>query len=516
MNRISDLIDPWVRSAPDSPALADAAGAWSYAELQAAVDAAAAWLAELGVRPGDRVLLVSENSRAYVALLFAAARLDAWPVLVNARLATAEIEAIVRHACPRRMVFTRSHRAEMHAQHFHARYDPVATLGEVAAGPLDPAAEPEPVAADPSNRVGAVLYTSGTTGTPRGVMLSHGGLIFAARAAAEIRSFQSEDRLLGGLPLTHSSGLSLVLLAGLSAGACIFLLPRFDPVAALAALSREGVTVFTGAPAMYAQLVEYARFRRIEPQRPPALRLLTSCSSPLTAEIKRAVEEQFSTVLHNGYGATECSPGIASTRVDSPRADTSAGPPYPGVEVKTVNAEGQPTREGEAGEVWVRGPNTMLGYYRAPEETAAVLDAEGWFHTGDLGRFEADNLWILGRSKEMVIRFGFNVYPAEIEALLETHPGVRRAAVVGVPAPEAEGGEALIAFVEPEPASREAPPLAGYLGERLASYKQPARFIAVEQWPLTPTGKIRKQELRRRWLENGLSTVGASHPAGES
>ncbi|MGH9505409.1 MAG: class I adenylate-forming enzyme family protein, partial [Terriglobales bacterium] len=371
---------------------------------------------------------------------------------------------------------------------------------EIAAGPRNETAEPEPLAADPASRVGVVIYTSGTTGTPRGVMLSHRGLLFAAQTAAEIRGLSSKDRLLGALPMTHSSGLSLVLLAGLAAGSSIWVLPRFDPVAALGALQGQAVSVFTGAPAMYAQLLEYIRYRGLGPRRLPALRLLTACSSPLTAELKSGVEQMFGTVLHNGYGATECSPGIASTRLESPRADTSVGSAYPGVEVRLVAEGGGPAEPGQPGEVWVRGPNIMLGYYHAPDDTAAVLDAEGWFHTGDLGRFEAGNLHVLGRSKEMIIRFGFNVYPAEVEAVLETHPAVRRAAVVGVPAPEAEGGESLIAFMEPEPGAVEDPPLALYLSQRLASYKQPAQVVAVEELPLTPTGKIRKAELRGQWL----------------
>ena len=496
MNRISDLMDPWVGSAPDSPALADAAGAWSYGELHAAVDAAAAWLAELGVRPGDRVLLVSENCRAYVALLFAASRLDAWPVLVNARLATAEIEAIAQHARPRRMVFTRSRRAEMHAQHFDARYDPVATLGEVAARPLDPTTVPEPVAADPSNRVGAVLYTSGTTGTPRGVMLSHGGLIFAARAAAEIRSFQSEDRLLGGLPLTHSSGLSLVLLAGLVAGACVDIPPRTEPVTTLEWLRQRDITVWIGAPAMFAQLVEYARYRSLERVEAPRLRLLSSCSAPLPIETKRQTEALLERVLHNGYGITECSPGISATRLDAPRQDTSVGLPYPGVEVQITDPAGRPLPEGEAGEIWVRGPNLMLGYYRSPAETAAVVDPAGWFHTGDLGSRQDGSLFLLGRTKELILRFGFNVYPAEIEAVLEQHPAIQRAAVLAEPTAGAAGGEEILAFLQPAHGPLPLPEITAWLRPRLAHYKQPARMIEIEALPLTPTGKIRKEALR--------------------
>lgn len=497
MNRICDLIEPWVRDAPDSPALASADGAWTYGQLNAAVGAAARCLAELGVRPGDRVLLVSENCRAYVALLLASARLDAWPVLVNARLATAEIEAISRHARPRRIVLTHSRRAEMHAKTLGADFAAAGLLGEIAATALDAAAQPEPLDADVARRVGAVLYTSGTTGTPRGVMLSHRGLIFAAQAAAEIRRLSPADRLLGALPMTHSSGLSLVLLAGLSAGACIGIPPRLEPVTTFEWLRQSGITVWIGAPAMFAQCGDYAHFRGLERISAPELRLLSSCSAPLGLETKRQTEALFGQVLHNGYGITECSPGISATRLDAPRLDTSVGRPYPGVEVRIAAPDGQAAPDGEGGEIWVRGPNLMLGYYRAPEATAAVLDRDGWFHTGDLGSRKDGVLFLLGRTKELIIRFGFNVYPSEIETLLEQHPGVQRAAVLAAPASSAAGGEEILAFLQPANGGPlPLPEIAAWLRPRLAHYKQPARMIQVDALPLTPTGKVRKEALR--------------------
>lgn len=497
MNRICDLIEPWVRTAPDSPALTGAAGTWTYGDLRAAVDAAAAWLTGMGVRAGDRVLLVSDNCPAYVALLLAAARLDAWPVLVNARLATAEIAAIAQHARPRRVVLTPSRRAKMHAQKLGAEFAACGLLGEIAAAPLDAAALPEPLEADVARRVGAVLYTSGTTGTPRGVMLSHRGLIFAAQSAAAIRRMSPRDRLLAALPMTHSSGLSLVLLAGLSAGAGMDIPPRLDPVTTFQWLEGAAITVWIGAPAMFAQCAEYARFRGWAQVKAPHLRLLSSCSAPLSLESKRQTEALFGHVLHNGYGITECSPGISATRLDAPRDDTAVGEPYPGVEVRIIAADGQTAPDGQSGEIWVRGPNLMLGYYRAAAETAAVLGQDGWFHTGDLGRRQDGVLFLLGRTKELIIRFGFNVYPSEIETLLEEHPAIRRAAVLAVPASSAAGGEEILAFLQPANGGRL--PLAeitAWLRPRLAHYKQPSQWIEVEAMPLTPTGKVRKEALR--------------------
>lgn len=495
--RISDLIEPWAQSTPDHPAIVDMDGAWTYRQLQAAVAEAAAWLSEHGVRPGDRVLLVSENCRAYVALLLAAARRDAWPVLVNARLAAGEIEAIERHAAARRVIFTRSRRAERHAAQREAAYAAAGLLGEIAAGPRNETAEPEPLAADAASRVGVVIYTSGTTGTPRGVMLSHRGLLFAARTAAEIRGLSGKDRLLGALPMTHSSGLSLVLLAGLAAGATIDIPPRVEPVTVLRWLRERQITVWMGAPAMFAQLAEYARFRGLASVQAPELRLISSCSAPLPMEIKRDAESLLGRVLHNGYGITECSPGITATRLDAPRKDLSVGPAYPQVELRIMGTGSQPVPDGEPGEIWVRGPNTMLGYYRAPAETAAVLDAEGWFHSGDVGRREDGALFVLGRTKELILRFGFNVYPAEVETALEAHPAVQRAAILSEPAEESAGGEAMVAFLQPAAgAGLQWPEIAAWLRPRLAHYKLPSRMVAVPSMPLTATGKVRKEELR--------------------
>ncbi|MGH9533790.1 MAG: class I adenylate-forming enzyme family protein [Terriglobales bacterium] len=497
MSRISDLIQPWVQSTPDHPAIQDAEGAWSYRQLDAAVGETAAWLSQQGVRPGDRVLLVSENCRAYAALLFALTRLDAWPVLVNARLAAAEIAAIGQHAGPRLAIFTPSRRAEAHAGVLGARHLPAGLLGPIATGPLDAAAEPEPLAADPSRRVGAVLYTSGTTGRPRGVMLSHRGLIFAAQAAAKIRCLSPTDRLLGALPMMHSSGLSLVLLAGLSAGAGIDIVPRVEPVTLLQWLPQRRVTVWIGAPAMFAQMVDYARFRGLERVAAPALRHASSCSAPLPLETKCQVEALLGQVLHNGYGVTECSPGICATRLDAPRQDTSVGPPYPGVELQIMDPEARPVPDGDAGEIWVRGPNLMNGYYRAPEETAEVVDGDGWFHTGDLGKRADGALFLLGRTKELILRFGFNVYPSEIESALEAHPAVQRAAVLAQPVAGAEGGEEIVAFLQlVRGAGGSSPEITAWLRPRLAHYKLPGRIIEVEALPLTPTGKVQKETLR--------------------
>jgi acyl-CoA synthetase (AMP-forming)/AMP-acid ligase II len=207
--------------------------------------------------------------------------------------------------------------------------------------------------------------------------------------------------------------------------------------------------------------------------------------------------------LHNGYGATECSPTIAQTRVEAPRNDTSIGPPFPGVEVNLVGPDGRSVPEGEAGELWVRGPNVMKGYYRAAEETATAINDEGWFNTRDLARLEDGNLFIVGRTKDLIVRRGFNVYPAEVEAVLNAHPEVAQSGVIGR---SVEGDEEVVAFVQILPDSQlTIPDIAEYAAQHLAPYKRPSQILLVPSMPLTPTGKVVKAELAKI-LENILQS----------
>src|SRR5437879_3894934 len=397
-------------------------------------------------------MIVCDNCRAFVAILLGAASLDAWPVLVNARLSAREIDEIRDHCGARRVFYTTSvsPHATAHAKRHGAVITDVAGLGTIGIGALNENVEPEPVESNSADQVAALIYTSGTTGLPKGVMLTHRNLLFMAAGSAKIRSLTSDDRFYGVLPMSHAVGLSVVLLGSLLSGATLYLSPRFDPVATLASLERDRLTVVLGAPAMFSLFVEYAKLKGLKSLKFPALRIISSSGAPLQPAIKSAVESLFGLVLHNGYGVTECSPTIAQTKVEAPRTDTSVGRVFPGVEVKLVGRDGQPTAAGEVGELRVRGPNVMKGYYRAPEETAAAIDPEGWFNTRDLARLEGGNLFIVGRTKELIVRFGFNVYPAEVEAVLNAHPGIVRSAVIGRSVEGAEGDEEVVAFVQPD------------------------------------------------------------------
>ena len=524
--RISDVVKPWAERLPDHTAVADPSGSWTYRELERIIAQTADWLRGSGVRAGDRVMIVGENCRQFAAALLAIGSLDAWPVPVNAHLSTREIDAVREHSGARRILYTTSvsvHAME-HATRHGASTEDVRDLGQVGLGPLYEGVQPETIDADIGSRVGALIYTSGSTGLPKGVMLTHNNLIFSAAGAAKIRSLKPEDRLYGILPLSHIVGLSIVFLGTLLSGATIYLDPRFDPMAARVTLERERITIMLGVPSMFSQFLQYAKLRKLESLKLPSLRIISCSGAPLPPAIKASVQSLFGLHLHHGYGITECSPNVAQVRLDvPPREDNSVGPMFPGVEARLIGADGQPIPAGEVGELHVRGPNIMKGYYRAPAETAAAVDAEGWFNTRDLARFEDGNLFIVGRTKDIIIRFGFNVYPAEVEAVLNAHPAVAQSAVIGRTTQE-KGNEEIVAFVQPSPgAPLAATELAEYAAKHLATYKRPTSIRFVSTMPMTPSGKIAKSELAKvdDDTSHGSATLaakvtGAGHSASDS
>jgi acyl-CoA synthetase (AMP-forming)/AMP-acid ligase II len=473
--RIHEIVDHWAERAPDAPAASGAGRLLSYAELAAAGARAAAALSGQGLRAGDRLILVIENGLAAAVLLLAASRTGAWAVPVNARMTGPEIAAIRGHARPRLSLYTTGVSPEAAA---HAKEDGAAAaaeLTELEVAWRREAGDPEPEPGDGSDPIAALLYTSGTTGAPKGVMLSHGNLIFAAGRSSFTRNASRDDHNYGVLPMSHVYGLTAMLLATLYRGARIELVPRFDPAAAARALAEDGITLFQGVPAMYSHLLGLAKARGV-PLAAPALRNLSSGGAPLDPALKRAVESMFGVPLQNGYGLTETSPTISVSRHETPNDDVSTGPPLPDVETRIVGPEGAELAAGEIGELWVRGGLVMQGYYRDPERSAEVLTPDGWFKTGDLAQLSpAGDLIIAGRLKELIIRSGFNVYPPEVEAAIASHPEVALAAVVGRPVP---GNEEVV------------------VAERLAPYKRPAEYLLRATLPSTAAGKVLKQALK--------------------
>ncbi len=491
--RIHQLIERWVQAQPQQPALCDPHASLSYGELHTLVSGLARTLQDLQVRPGDRVVVVAENCVAAAVLVLACSRIDAWFCVINARLSPREVDGIVAHAGARRVFYTvqASPEAAQHAARHGAQpLDPPVLAGALQVGALQAQARPEPCSESGTQQVAALIYTSGTSGAPKGVMLTHDNMAFAALSVPALRGLNEGDRVYAVLPLAHIVGLSTQLLAGLAFGACVRLEPRFSPERLVQALE-DGITMVTGVPAMYARLLEWLRVpgRTLHA---PRLRVAGVAGSPLTPALKAEVERMLGVPLLNGYGLTETSPTIAQVRSAAPRQDCAVGPPIAGLQTRIV-AGGAPVEPGAVGELWVRGPNVMKGYYRDESLTREAIDAEGWFRTGDMVRQGEDGaLHIVGRCKELIIRSGFNVYPLEVEQVLNGYPGVVQSAVVGRSAGD---NEEVVAFLEMASPLDEAA-LRAFLRERLSPYKQPAEIRVLPQLPAAPTGKVLKNVLK--------------------
>ena len=494
ITRIHELLEARALRNPAATFLFEPSGAVSYAQLQAMAEAATQDLLAAGVRPTDRVLLVAENCAAHIALLMACSRVGAWSCGVNARMSPGEIAAIAERADARLCYFTTaaSDAARQHASRAGAVTSALPGVMRSAVR-AEARLEADTALADTA----AIIFTSGTSGTPKGVMVSHRGLLHFGRVSAAVRSLDERDRVYAFLPMTHIFGIGTVLMAALTGGAALVLRASFSPADMLHALAHEEVSNLLGPPTMYARLLAHVEAERITP-RFPALRYVYTGSAPLELGLKQRVEALFGQPLHYGYGLSEYAGSVFLTRVEAPRADTAAGYVVDGGEARIVGPGDKDLAAGETGEIWLRGPGLMLGYFRDAAATALVMRPGGWYASGDLGRFGADGaLFVVGRLKEMIIRSGFNVYPAEIETVIGRFAGVHLCAVVGVP--EADGNEQIVAFIEMKPgAVLDEPALRAYLAEHLSPYKRPARIETVEAMPTTANGKVLKRELQAR------------------
>ena len=354
------------------------------------------------------------------------------------------------------------------------------------------AATPDATVVDTADDDTAVLlYTSGTTGQPKGAELTHANLTLNAQGSRELFDLGSDAIVLGALPLFHSFGQTCGMNATIGGGGTLTLIPRFDPAKALEIMQRDKVNVFQGVPTMYGAMLHHPDRESYDVS---SLRLCGSGGSAMPVELLHGFDDAFGCKILEGYGLSETSPVASFNHADRERKPGSIGTPIRNVEMKVVDDDGQEVAQGEVGEILIRGYNVMKGYWQRPEATAeAIID--GWLHTGDMGRVDEDGyFYVVDRKKELIIRGGYNVYPREVEEVLYEHPQVREAAVLGVPHDE-YGEEVGAAVALKEGATTTPDELRDYVKSQVAAYKYPRLVWLVDDLPKGPTGKILKREI---------------------
>jgi long-chain acyl-CoA synthetase len=473
---------------PERPAVTHGGAGLSVGELWERSGRAAAMLAARGVGRGDRVAIQLPNVPAFVDFYFAVLRLGAIVVPVNPLLRAAESAYTLEDAGAR--VLIAWHESEP-PEPGSAPVEAIAIAEPFGGGILD---EFEPggdaVAEVDPEETAVILYTSGTTGRPKGAELTHRNLGLNTRAVVKHLEMEADDVLLGTLPLFHSFGQTCTLNASLAVGARLALLTRFDAAAAVELLDREGVTILMGVPTMLAGIAgaaaDHGPF--------PGLRIAASGGAPLPREQAESFERVTGVPVLDTWGLSETSPAATLNRPGATRVG-SVGRSIDGVEVRAVGDDNEPLPAGETGQLAIRGHNVMKGYWNRPEATAAAITPEGWFLTGDLGQVDADGyVYVVGRLKDMIIRGGLNVYPREVEEVLHRHPAVSEAAVVGVP-DQRLGEEVGAAVVLAPGASAEPAELRDWTAQRVAPFKYPRQVWLLEELPKGPTGKILKREI---------------------
>jgi long-chain acyl-CoA synthetase len=484
------LVQATCERLPDRPALFHR-GAWiSYRGLGRRIDAWAAALQTAGATRGRCVTIWLPNSPAFVVAFAATLRLGAVAAPLGVLLTPREVRHRLEIADAAVLVTTPAL---------------ASSLGDVKTRVLavDPAgldilerSTAPAAAACRDDDVAVLIFTSGTTGDAKAAELTHGGLAWNARALADTFALTADDVQLAVAPLSHVLGMTGVMNASLLTGAAIALMERFDAAAAFSLLASAGITGVVGAPPMFAALLREA----LKAKAPPRLRFALAGGAPLPNELARSMEETFQCAMREGYGMSEVGGGISGAPLLSARKPQSVGPALRGSEIRIVDVVIRtPLAAGERGEVQVRSPSVMRGYRSDEEATRAVVDADGWLSTGDIGYVDSDgDLFLVDRKKDLIIRSGYNVYPGEVEEVLFSCPGVLEAAVVGVP--DEEHGEEVVALIVPTPEGVDAETVKAFARERLAAYKYPRRVVIVKDLPKGPTGKVSKRQIDRAAL----------------
>jgi len=501
--------------APDRVALHTSERDWTYAELHQEVGQLANWLRQLHLAPGSRVAAQVEKSPQALFLYLATVRAGFVYLPLNTAYRESEIEYFLGNAKPAVVACDPINLSWVKVLADQAGCGRVVTLDATGQGDLIESARELPSdfedASTGDDDLAAILYTSGTTGRSKGAMLSHQNLISNAQTLHQYWGWSSDDTLLHMLPIFHIHGLFVACHGALLAGARMIWLPKLDVEAALHYL--PGSTVMMGVPTYYVRLLADERFDRRVTRN---MRLFVSGSAPLLLETFDSFEARIGQPILERYGMSET--GMLTSNpyeaFEGSRIGTTVGKPLPGVQVRVLADQGEPCDIGQIGHIQVKGPNVFVGYWQMPEKTAEEFTPDGWFKTGDLGRWGGQTpqgrdipstyVSIVGRSKDLIITGGYNVYPKEIEAVIDDLAGVMESAVIGVPHPDF--GEAVVAVVVPvaeQVAGNLLDPhaIVADLKTKLANFKVPKQVYVVQELPRNAMGKVQKNVLREQYAD---------------
>ena len=494
MNLASILIDAAERG-PEKIAFKLDEVELPYGHLAEGTAQMAGVLKERGIGPGDSVGVMLPNVPYFPVAYYGVLRLGAAVVPMNVLLKGREVEYYLKDSEAKALIVWHGFAEEAQAGAAAAGVEVIVVQPgefEQLLGGAEPLRE---VADRDEQDTAVILYTSGTTGSPKGAELTHTNLLTNARVNIEtLTKVTADDRLLGALPLFHSFGQTCTMNAAVLAGAMVSLIPRFDPVKALEILQRDEITIFMGVPTMYNAMLAVPNHKDYDIA---SLHTCISGGASLPVETLKTFEQEFGCKILEGYGLSETSPVASFNHPDKERKAGSIGTPIEGVEMKLIDDDGNDVEMGgdEVGEIAIRGHNVMKGYWNKPDATADSIDSDGWFKTGDMAKVDSDGyFFIVDRKKDLIIRGGYNVYPREVEEVLFAHPAVQEAAVVSVP--HSELGEevgAAIALKAGEDAS--AQDIQDYCKQQVAAYKYPRHIWFVDELPKGPTGKILKREI---------------------
>jgi long-chain acyl-CoA synthetase len=467
---------------------------FTFAEFDAAAARVATLLDESGIEPGDRVGVMLPNTPAFAIAFYGIMYRGAVAVPMHPLLKAREVAYYLSNSGAKALFATppTAEEAASGADETGAHCWIVddASLAKLTADLHEQGA---PVERNDDDTA-VILHTSGTTGKPKGAMLTHGGL--GRNAEVCVRTLMEvgpDDVVMGCLPLFHSFGFTFGLNSAVLAGAMLTLVPRFDPRKVLEVIERDGATVFAGVPTMYSALLSVAS--EATPEATRSLRICVSGGAAIPVQVLSDFEKAFGCIILEGYGLSESSPAASFNHPHRPRKVGSIGTPIEGVQMRVVDQHGAELPQGEAGEIQIRGHNVMKGYWNLPEATKATITPDGWLNTGDVGRVDEDGyFYVVDRTKDLIIRGGYNVYPREIEEVLYEHSAVAEAAVIGIPH-NLLGEEVGAAVALKEGESANPDELRDYVKARVAAYKYPRRIWLVDELPKGPTGKVQKRDI---------------------